>query len=296
MKILVTGGGGMVGQAIRRMAKSHSHHEYVFSSRKIVDFTDPKSTFDYIQYINPQMVIHLAADVGGLYKNMNQSISMFENNILININVLKACYDIGVQKCISVLSTCIFPDKLRILTEDNIHDGPPHPSNEGYAYAKRMLEVQSRLYRSLGRDYSCVIPCNLYGSYDCFDIQKGHVVPSLIKKAIESVYFNKPFIVFGSGSSLRQFLYVDDFATILLSLCETKSENPNIIICPKEEISIKELVQVITNILQVNDVIYDTSYADGQYQKYAKSSIDYHYTPIEEGIQKTIEWYQKHMI
>ncbi len=142
----------------------------------------------------PRYVIHLAARVGGLFANLSDKVGFYEDNMLINMNIVRACHRCGVQTLVSALSTCIFPDNYRpegfptgenyIMTEADIHKGPPHPSNEGYAYAKRMLEMQSRLYNEqYSTDYRCVIPTNLYGKYDVYG-QTSHVVAALIAKAV----------------------------------------------------------------------------------------------------------------
>lgn len=290
MKVLITGGNGMVGKAIRRNI-TDTGNEYVFSSRASIDFTDPTETLDYIYNIAPDVVIHLAANVGGLYKNMNNGVDMFEDNLYINLNILRACRQTGVRKVISILSTCVFPDGLDVLTANNIQDGPPHPSNEGYSYAKRMLEVQTRLYRQQGLDYSCVIPCNLYGPDDNFDLKTGHVIANLIRKCCVAMGTVQ---VLGTGKALRQFMYVDDFAKILLMLVNTPSLHSSIVVCPKEEVTIKEVVELIVE--QVNPeitIVYDTSFSDGQYRKYALGDVEYPFTELKEGIRKTIAFYNE---
>lgn len=143
--ILITGGSGLVGSAIRNISFDY---KVIFLSSKDCDLTNYTNTFSTFSAFNPDYVIHLAAYVGGLFKNMAYKVDIFEKNIIINTNVLKVCHEIKVKKVISCLSTCIFPDKTTYpIDETMLHNGPPHSSNDAYAYAKRMLDVQSRAYQ-----------------------------------------------------------------------------------------------------------------------------------------------------
>lgn len=151
--VLVTGGNGLVGRAIQYVLKNETNPKFgsipgetwVFARSTDADLRDPKATRDYFHRIKPTHVLHLAASVGGLFKNMSQQTEMFHDNMMINDNVLSTCHELGVTKVISCLSTCIFPDKTTYpINEGMIHDGPPHDSNAGYAYAKRMLDVQNK--------------------------------------------------------------------------------------------------------------------------------------------------------
>jgi len=168
IKILLTGGTGMVGQAVvRNIPKNVS---IVSIGSGMFDLRDANKTKRMFRIHRPDKVIHLAARVGGVKANMNNMADFFNDNILINTNVLMAAHEYGVQNVVSMLSTCIYPDKQYIkypLTENQLHLGPPHESNFGYAYSKRMLEVQAKAYRiQYGRNYTSAIPNNIYGP--CF--------------------------------------------------------------------------------------------------------------------------------
>ena len=143
-------------------------------------------SYKKIKSFNPDSIIHCAAMVGGLYYNIKYPLQFFEKNIKMNSNILSISHQLGVKKFIGFLSTCIFPDNIgRSYKEADLHNGPPHDSNFGYAYAKRMLEVKIRAYREeFGHQYFCVIPTNVYGYNDNFDIENGHVVPALIHKLL----------------------------------------------------------------------------------------------------------------
>ena len=161
MRILVTGGSGLVGKALREESLNTTH-EWFFSSSQICDLRDYRETATYFASKNPDYVIHLAANVGGLFKNLDNNLIMYEENMLINFNVLRACHENNIKNCISLLSTCIFPDKTNYpINETMLHNGSPHLSNEGYSYAKRLLDVHCKLYNNkYNYNYKCIIPTN----------------------------------------------------------------------------------------------------------------------------------------
>ncbi|XP_061634501.1 GDP-L-fucose synthase-like isoform X2 [Phyllopteryx taeniolatus] len=188
MRVLVTGGSGLVGMAIQHVVKEerggYEGEEWIFLSSKDANLMSMKETRDVFRKHQPTHVIHLAAMVGGLFKNLKCNLDFWRNNIHINDNVLQAAHEVGVVKVVSCLSTCIFPDKTTYpINETMIHNGPPHESNFGYAYAKRMLDVHNRAYfEQHGHCYTAVIPTNVFGPHDNYSIEDGHVVPGLIHK------------------------------------------------------------------------------------------------------------------
>ena len=191
MATLVTGGTGLVGSAIQAEIKLGS---------KDVDLKIQKDVDQIFSKYQPDNVIHCAARVGGLGDNMNHKGEFYHDNIMMNTNVLEACRKYNVKKVVSFLSTCIFPDNVEYpLQEHKIHLGEPHNSNFAYAYAKRMLDVQSRAYsEQYGTNYMCVIPTNIYGPNDNFSIENGHVLPSLLHKCYLSKENNTDLLVWGS--------------------------------------------------------------------------------------------------
>ncbi|KAF3690433.1 GDP-L-fucose synthase [Channa argus] len=189
MRVVVTGGSGLVGKAIQQIVKeegvSKEVEQWIFLSSKDANLMSMEETRAVFQKHKPTHVIHLAAMVGGLFKNMKYNLDFWRNNIYINDNVLQAAHEVGAVKVVSCLSTCIFPDKTTYpIDETMIHNGPPHESNFGYAYAKRMIDVQNRGYfQQYGCCYTAVIPTNVFGPHDNFSIEDGHVLPGLIHKA-----------------------------------------------------------------------------------------------------------------
>jgi GDP-L-fucose synthase len=306
MKILVTGGSGLVGYGIQSIYKDYDH-EFIFISSKDYDLLDLVQVQKLFEKEQPDLVIHLAACVGGLFKNMNYKVDMYEKNIMINYNVLKNCHDYKIKKVVSCLSTCIFPDKTTYpINEDMLHNGPPHSSNDAYAYAKRMLEIQSKAYQDqYGDNFICVIPTNIYGEHDNYSIKDGHVIPALIHKCYLAKEENKPFVVCGSGKPLRQFIYSVDLAKLIMwSLLEYNEKEPIILsINEMDEISIEEIARKIAREFDYeNQLVFDTSFSDGQYKKTADNSKlvnlypDFKFTNINVGIKNTVQWFKNNYL
>jgi GDP-L-fucose synthase len=297
MMTLVTGSDGLVGSALQRLLKDES---FYFANRNSADLTDFDSTLKLFRAIKPARVIHLAALVGGIGGNLMHSGEYFRTNILINLNVLEAAREVGVQKLVSFMSTCIFPqDSTYPLTVEQLHLGSPHPSNFGYAYAKRMLEVQSRAYREQwGLDYVVAIPTNIYGPNDNWSLTEGHVVPSLIHRAYLAKENNQPLTVWGTGNPLREFIYSADVANLAIRLLDSYSSPNPIILTSGIETSIGETVSLISEAMGFDgDIIYDSSKPDGQYRKPSDPSAlkefapDFAFTLVKDGIDQTVDWF-----
>ena len=304
MKVLVTGGTGLVGNAIQSISHEYPDYVFYFTGRKDADLTNIEETRAMFERIKPNCVIHLAAYVGGLYKNMHHKVDMLENNVLININVLKCAHEYNIHTCISCLSTCIFPDKTSYpINETMLHNGPPHHSNDGYAYAKRLLETQSRAYcEQYNRRYICVIPTNIYGPYDNFHLENGHVIPALIHQCFLAKKNKQSFVVRGSGKPLRQFIYSVDLAKLMMWVLNDYKEKDNLILSVNEEheISIKTVALTIAKAFDYSDnIVFDSSFSDGQHKKTADNSKlvkvmkNINFTSFDIGIQETITWFRE---
>lgn len=303
-KIIVTGGSGLVGRGIESVSKEYSDIDFIFLSSKDCNLLKEEETYQFLKKHKPDVIIHLAATVGGLFKNMNEKVSMFEENMIMNMNILRSAHQCNIQRVISCLSTCIFPDITTYpINETMLHKGPPHPSNDAYAYAKRMLEIQSKAYqKKFGRDYICVIPTNIYGPYDNFHLEDGHVIPSLIHQCFLSKKEGRPFVIKGSGKPLRQFIYSEDLGKLILWVTLHYQEKESIILSvgEKDEVSIKEVGKCIAKEFEMEDkIVFDTSFSDGQYKKTADNGklISYlphfEFTKINNGLKKTIDWFKE---
>ena len=291
MKTLVTGGTGLVGSAI---------NAEVYLSSTNVDLRNTSETFEIFESILPDKVIHCAARVGGLGGNMNYKGEYFYDNMMMNLNVLEASRRVGVKKLVSFMSTCVFPDDVEYpLTEKKIHLGEPHHSNYPYAYAKRMVEVQSRAYKEqYGVNYVSIIPTNIYGPNDNFDLHQGHVMPMLIHKCYLSKKNGTDLNVWGTGNALREFIYSKDVAKLTEWVLDNYEEDEPIIFSPSQEITIGYMVDLIVKNLNFKgNVVFDTDKPEGQFRKPSDNSKlksylpDFKFTPIEEGVEKTVNWF-----
>ncbi|XP_025201265.1 GDP-L-fucose synthase isoform X2 [Melanaphis sacchari] len=264
--ILVTGGSGLVGSAIRTIVETQNEalpdEKWIFTNSKEADLNDVQATKDLFEKYKPTHVIHLAAMVGGLFHNMNNNLDFL------------------------------------------IHNGPPHPSNFGYSYAKRLLDVANRAYyEKHGVIYTSVVPCNVFGPHDNFDLQNAHVVPALIHRlhiAIENGH--DKFVVLGSGKPLRQFIYSLDLARLFVWVLRNYNDVEPIILSvdEKDEITIRLLAEMIAKSFNFQGILeFDTSAADGQIKKTASNEKlrkllpDFKFTSLETAIADTVEWFKK---
>lgn len=288
--LVVTGGSGMVGSAFRRSLPNAGYPGRIELHDGFCDVRGKK-------------VVHLAAKVGGVKANTDEIGEFYRTNSVINQKLLHMAYREEATKVVSLLSTCVYPAEPHVsypLTEDQLHLGPPHPSNFGYAYAKRMVDVMSRAYRQqYGCNFITAIPNNLYGENDNFDLENSHVIPAIIRKVWEAKLNNKPFVeCWGDGTPLREFTYSEDIAKILLFLLENYDEADPINIGNTEEYSIREVVKMICSILEYEgDVHWNTNMPQGQFRKPSSNQklLDLGwkkewYTSLEKGLTKTCKW------
>ncbi|XP_064088224.1 GDP-L-fucose synthase-like [Macrobrachium nipponense] len=305
--VLVTGGSGLVGQAMKKVSEEENRpdEKWIFLSSKDADLRDPEETRAIIKKYNPTHVVHLAAMVGGLYKHLRVNCDFLTFNIRINDNVLDSCKEMGVEKVVSCLSTCVFPDQTTYpIDETMIHNGPPHDSNFGYSYAKRMIVVMNRAYNmQYGCQFTSVIPTNIYGPHDNFNLEDAHVLPGLIHKGYLAKQKSIPFTVCGTGTPRRQFIYSVDLAKLIMwTLREYEEIEPIILSVDKEdEVSVGEVAELVAEAFDLKDkVLYDTSKSDGQIKKTANNAKlrkylpNFKFTSLRQGIRETAEWLETH--
>lgn len=303
--VLVTGAQGMVGCALCSLMPDRSNIIRVsrISNAGYVpcDLRDPYKTNEMFNFFKPKYVFHLAARVGGIFANSSYLGDFYTDNIRINTNVLECALKCGTRKVLSLLSTCIYPDEVRHpLTEDQIHNGPPHSSNYAYAYAKRMLDIQSQAYRDqYGVNFITAVPNNLFGEYDNFDLENSHVMPAMIRKMYEANQKNESVVLWGDGSPLREFTYAKDLARIMMFLMTHYNCREPINVGNTGEISIKKLAQTIAEVLQFRQEIeWDTSKPNGQHRKPSDNSKliklgwkQEQYTDFKEAVSETCKWF-----
>ena len=298
MNALVTGATGLLGSEIMKLSPGSTG----MSSREC-DLTN-STQIRLCSNGKFEAAIHCAARVGGVKENTDYVADFFDDNVRMNMNVLDACRHDGL-KLVSVLSTCIYPDAPYVkypLTEDQLHMGPPHQSNFGYAYAKRMLEVQSRAYRQqFGCNFITVIPNNLYGVNDNFDLESGHVIPSLIHKFHDAIINKKNEVtIWGTGKPLREFTFARDAAQIILWLSENYDGEKPVNIGNPEQVSIENLAFEISREMRFSGAIkFDNTKPNGQFKKPSSNeflkSLGWkgEYTPLSVGLKETINSFKE---
>jgi len=294
-KILVTGGTGLVGSRF-------IGEDYIKIGSNDLNLMNQNSIGDFLKNKEIEGVIHCAARVGGVKGNMEYPGEFTYGNLKMNTGIIEEARKAGIKKLIAFSSTCVFPDKVEYpLTPDKIHLGPPHSSNYGYAYAKRMAEIQMQSYREqYGVNYFSVIPCNIYGPADNYNLEDGHVLPSLIHKFHLADISGSDVTIWGSGSPLREFVFSEDVADLTRILFDNYKEGIPVIISSGKEISIKEVVEIIASEFNFRGkIIWDLDKPEGQFRKPSDNSVirsiapDFEFTPIEEGIQKSVKWFKE---
>lgn len=303
-RILVTGGTGLVGSSIKELINYKKDTEFIFLSSKICDLRDYIACEKLFSDGNYDIVIHLASKVMGLYGNMSNNYSMLVDNVKINTNILECCRKYKVKRLINILSTCIFGNDLKYpLTSDQIYDKKPDSSNQGYSISKRLLASGSELLTKCSDlDVVSLIPTNIYGKYDNFNLQDGHVLPALIHKCFIAKQNNKPLEIKGQGKNYRQFIYSEDLAKIILHFVDCKLEKQfnQLIVGPpvKDEITIKYLVDKIVKEYDFNgEIVYDSKFNEGQFKKTVSDAEllkyipDFNFTPLNIGLKETIDYF-----
>ncbi len=266
-KILVTGGTGLVGRYLKQIMPNA---QYI--SSKDYDLTkesDVKSLFKNNKF---KTVIHLAARVGGIHHNIIEPVKYFEENILMNTLILKHSHKNNVKNFLTLLSSCIYPDKIKKfpIKEKYLFEGAPHESLFSYSYAKRSMAVQIDAYNiKYKTNYNYIIPCNLYGEFDKFGDIEGHFVGALIEKIIEAKKNRKNHILlFGDGTPKRQFMHAKDLARIIkLSLDNKITENFNV--ATSENYTIKKIAQIALEACDFKEakILFNKKMPNGQLRK-----------------------------
>ena len=285
--ILVTGGNGLVGRHLNDILP-----KALYVSSKDYDLIDRYQTDVMLDFYKPNVVINLAAKVGGILDNMNNPVQYLEENTLINTNLLRSCYNHDVDKVISMGSTCMYPDVLDEypMKEDSIFDGSPPTENFAYAMSKRVMATQIDSYvKEYNKNWSYLIPCNLYGEYDKYEEHHSHFVSALIKKIYEA---ENDVEIWGTGKPLRQFMYAGDLARVIKYIIENNIKG-NFNVAPNYVHSIEEITKIGLKACSKEDlkINYNNTKPDGQYRKDVDSSKlmsvlkDFEFTSLEEGIR-----------
>jgi GDP-L-fucose synthase len=298
-KIYVAGSNGMVGSAIVRSLKRNGYTSIIEKSSKELDLKDQQAVQQFFKNEQPEYVFLAAAKVGGIHANNQYPATFIYDNLMIQNNVIHAAYESQVKKLLFLGSSCIYPKMApQPLKEEYLLTGALEPTNEAYAIAKiaglKMCQFYKQQY---GCNFISAMPTNLYGENDNFHLQNSHVLPALLRKFIEAKKNNQNEVsIWGSGSPMREFLYVDDLAEACLFLMENYNEKETVNIGTGEDITIKQLAETIQKIVGFEgNLVFDTSKPDGTPRKLLDvSKINTlgwkHKVNLDEGIMKTINW------
>jgi len=301
MTILVAGATGLAGSAIYRELLKGGE-KVVGISSKDVDLLDRKATFEYLKNLKPKVVIDAAAKVGGISANNNFPVEFLSENIQIQTNLMDASHSAGIEKFVFLASSCVYPKNCpQPIKEEYVLTGPLEPTNSAYAMAKLSgIELIKSYRRQFGHKWISVMPTNLYGPNDNFDLESSHVFPALIRKLIDAKHSGaKSLTLWGSGKPRREFLHVDDLAKAIIVCLEKYDSDQPINIGTGFDLTIKELSKKIAKSVGFDgEVIWDTNREDGTPQKVLdiKKISDLGWKPsisLDEGINLTVEWYLK---
>ncbi len=300
-RVMVTGGNGFLGKNIlRRLGERGAQ---VFNAD--IDRYDLRKLEDIRRALKdsrPQMVVHLAARVGGIGANLEHPGEFFYDNLMMSVPLLHESWLAGVEKFVALGTICCYPKFTPVpFREENLWDGYPEETNAPYGLAKKMLLVQSQAYRQqYGYNSIFLMPVNLYGPGDTFDPARSHVIPALIKKCIDALQAgDREIVVWGDGSPTREFLYVEDAAEGILLAAERYNASEPVNLGSAFEISIKDLAELIARLTGfTGGLVWDTTKPNGQPRRKldtGRAEREFGFcsrTSFEEGLRKTIEWYR----
>ncbi|MBK6717352.1 MAG: GDP-L-fucose synthase [Burkholderiales bacterium] len=270
-KILVTGARGMVGSALVRRLSAGGYGQVLTPTRDELDLLDQRAVYAYMAEHRPDYVFIAAARVGGIQANNLYRADFIAQNLIIETNLIEGAHRAGVQRLMFLGSSCIYPrDCPQPIKEDYLLTGPLEPTNEPYAIAKiagiKLCEAYNAQH---GRQYVSVMPTNLYGPNDNYDLANSHVLPALLRKAHDAkLRGDSSYTVWGSGRPMREFLYVDDLADACVHLMQTGYDGPLVNIGTGEDVTIRELAQTVMDVVGfTGDIVFDASKPDGTPRK-----------------------------
>lgn len=298
-KIYIAGHRGLAGSALYRLLVKEGYTNIVTRTREELDLTDQLSVAEFFDKEKPDYVFLAAAKVGGINYNKTYPANFIYENLMIQTNVIHSSYVNKVKKLLFLGSSCIYPKENPLpINENRLLCAPLEPTNEAYALAKivglKMCEYYKKQY---GCNFISVMPCNLYGPNDCFDLEKSHVISALLKKFDTAKNNNtQEIVMWGTGAAKREFLYSEDLADALLLLMNNY-EGEYVNIGTGSEVSMGELYQMVSNtVMYQGKLVFDTSKPDGTISKVMDVSKIKNLgwipkTKMEDGLRKTYEWY-----
>ena len=299
-KIYIAGHRGMVGSAVLRALKTKGYTNLIGKTSKELDLRNQQAVFDFYEKERPEVVIDAAAKVGGILANNDYPYQFLMENMQIQNNLIDGAFKLGIKKFIFLGSSCIYPKFApQPLKEEYLLTDSLESTNEWYAIAKITgVKACQSIRKQFNRDYVSLMPTNLYGTYDNFDLETSHVLPAMLRKFHEAKQNeNAPVKLWGSGTPMREFLYVDDMAEAVVFALENQLSDHLYNVGSGKDITIKELAETIQKVVgHKGKILWDTSKPDGTPRKLMDVSkmknIGWtHSTELEEGIEKTYAWF-----
>ena len=301
-KILVTGGRGFLGSALVPKLEEEGARVFTFSS-KDYDLRIEEDVNKLLKESNPDIVIHLAVDGGGIGYMKENPGSVYCNNVLMNTILMEQCRFRKIKKFVGIGSVCAYPKFTDVpFKEKDLWEGYPEETNASYGLSKKMMMVQGQSYREqYGFNAIHLLPVNLYGKFDDFDLENSHVVPALIRRMVEAME-NKDgeIVLWGTGSASREFLYVDDCAEAIVKATKNYDKPEPVNIGAGSEITIKDLAYKVKDLVGFEGkIVWDTTKPDGQPRRcldISRAEKEFGFkanTSFDEGLGKTIKWYNK---
>jgi GDP-L-fucose synthase len=299
-KIFVAGHRGLVGSALVRRLREAGYTELVLRTRAELDLEDQRAVNEFFERERPAFVFLAAAKVGGILANSTYPADFIRSNLLVQLNVVEAAYRTGARKLMMLGSSCIYPRLApQPIPESALLSGPLEPTNEAYAVAKIAgIKLCESYNKQFGTNYVSVMPTNLYGPGDNFDLNASHVIPALIRKFHDAkVRGDDAVEVWGTGNALREFLYVDDMASACVFLMEHYDSSEIINIGSGSDISIGHLARLVADVVEFpGAIVHDTTKPDGMPRKLLDTSrlFSLGWRPtvsLEEGLRATYAWY-----
>lgn len=301
-KIYVAGHSGMVGSAIWRLLKARGAMNLIGKKSSELDLRDQYEVREFFADQQPEIVINAAAKVGGILANDSYPYEFLMDNLMIQNNIIDSSLKSGVERFLFLGSSCVYPKRaIQPIKEEYLLTGPLEPTNESYAIAKIAgIKACEAIYTRMGKGYSSIMPSNLYGPYDNFDLNSSHVLPAMIRKFHDSkINGNQPVMLWGTGSPLREFLHVEDLADAVLFLLTREVKYPLINVGTGYDIEIKKLALMVQSVVgHEGDILWDESKPDGTPRKVMDVSRikSMGWEPrlnLLEGISQTYNWFQK---
>lgn len=303
-RVLVTGGAGFLGSFVVEKLRDRGAKDIVVPRSKEYDLVELEAVQRLVKQTRPDLIIHLAARVGGIGANRANPGKFFYDNLMMGAQLMETARQAGIEKFVAIGTICAYPKFTPIpFKEENLWAGYPEETNAPYGLAKKMLLVQSQAYRQqYGFNSIVLFPVNLYGPRDNFDLETSHVIPALIRKCVEAKHKHASHIdVWGDGTPTREFLYVEDAAEGILLAAERYHDSEPVNLGSGMEISIKDLTQTIARLTgSTGDLVWDTTKPNGQPRRSldttrAERLFGFRATTLfEEGLRRTIDWYRQH--